>query len=300
MERMKLNKTTVAEAGPGFLWDSMLPAFGLRVLASGRKSYVVRYRTATGTDRLLTLGTAAEITPEEAREKARIVRVAAKNGEDPKADRVKARNAPRLADLRGRFMMEHASRKKPGTRRNYEILWRLHILPTMGNVVVADVTESDVLAFRSKLSARPVNCNRALEVLAKAFTLAERWRWRPMNSNPFRFVEAFPEVAVERVLEPGEVAAVWDALDAPDVLPSARALFRLLMLTGCRLGEWRLALWSWVDFEAAALKLPDSKTGAKIVPLSPEVLDLLRALPRSSVYVLPGEKGGPLGGHRRI
>lgn len=297
---MKLTIRSVAAAPVGFTWDSVLPGFGLRVLASGRRSFVMRYRTATGTDRLLTLGTAEELHPEAARELARAAKSEVRHGKDPKADRVRGRQAPKLDDLRDRFLRDHASQKKPGTRRNYEIAWRLHILPGMGNPAVADIGEADVLSLRRRLEDRPVNCNRVLEVLSKAMTLAERWRWRPAGSNPCRFVESFPESTVERILEPDEVAAIWSALDAPDILPSFRALIRLLAMTGCRSGEWRLALWSWVDLDNAVLKLPDSKTGAKHVPLAPDVVELLRSLPRSSIYVLPGTKGGPMSGHRRI
>jgi integrase len=297
---VKLTKSNVRTLPPGFHWDDVLPGFGVRVLESGRRSFVVRYRTASGTDRLMTLGTAEELHPEAARELARQARAEVRHGHDPKVNRTKARTAPRLEDLKDRFMKEHASQKKPGTRANYEILWRRHILPIMGNPAVAEVTEADILRVKDKMAETPINANRAVEVLSKAFNLAERWRLRPLNSNPCHHVEAFAEAAVERILEPAEVAAIWHQLDADDILPSMRALIRLLAMTGCRSSEWRLALWSWVDLRNAVLRLPDSKTGAKTVPLSPDVVEILRSLPRSSIYVLPGLKGGPLGGHRRI
>lgn len=296
----KITKSLVAEAKPGFHWDTILPGFGLRVYPTGRKSYVLRYRTATNTDRMLAVGNPAELHPEEAREIAREMRAQSKQGQDPKTERVSQRHAPRLQALRDRFMADHASQKKPGTRRNYEILWRLHLLPILGNPAVADLTETDALKVRKRMAGKPTTANRALEVLSKACDLAERWKWRPLNSNPCTHVDAFAEATRERILEPDEVARIWKALDGDDVMPSARALFRLLLLTGCRSGEWRFARWSMVDLENAALKLPDSKTGAKVIPLSPDVVELLRELPRSSVYVLPGEKGGPIGGHRRI
>jgi integrase len=297
---MKLTKRTVATAPTGFTWDEVLPGFGIRVLASGRRTFVVRFRTAAGTDRTLVLGTAEELHPEDAREMARKIKADVRQGKDPGIERRQQRAAPRLADLRNRFMDEHAAQKKPGTRKGYETLWRLHLIPTLGNPAVADISESDVLRIRSRLADRPITANRALEVLSKAFNLAERWRWRPGGSNPCRFVEAFPERATERILEPEEVAAIWRELDAEDILPSFRAMIRLLVLTGCRSGEWRLARWSWVDIDGAMLRLPDSKTGARTIPLAPDVVEILRGLPRSSVYVLPGQTGGPIGGHRRI
>jgi integrase len=297
---MKLTKRITQTAPVGTHWDDQLPGFGLRVQESGRRSFVVRFRTASGTDRLMTLGTAEELHPEVAREMARQARADARQGKDPGSERKALREAPRLQDMKERFLAEHSSQKKPGTARNQEIHWRLHILQHLGNPCVADVTESDLIALRKKLSDKPVNCNRVFETLSTAFDLAERWRWRPAHSNPCRWIEDHPEHAVERILEPAEVAAVWREIDGVDVLPSARALFRLLMMTGCRSGEWRTALWSWIDFENAVLKLPDSKTGAKVVPLSPDAVAILRALPRTSIFVLPGTTGGPLGGHRKI
>lgn len=45
----KLNKKAVDAAMPNgkdyVIWDSELPGFGLRVFASGRRSYVLQYRS---------------------------------------------------------------------------------------------------------------------------------------------------------------------------------------------------------------------------------------------------------------
>jgi len=170
---MKLTKRTVAAADIGTHWDDQLPGFGLRVWPSGRRSFVVRFRTATGTDRLLTIGSADELHPDVAREMARQTKADVRQGRDPGAERKARRDAPRLADLRDRFMEDHAGQKKHGTARNYEILWRLHIIPMLGNPAVADVTESEIIRLRRKMANTPTNANRALEVLSKAFTLAE-------------------------------------------------------------------------------------------------------------------------------
>ena len=297
---MKLTKRNVETAPLGMTWDDQLPGFGLRVQKSGRRSYVVRFRTDTGTERLLTLGTTKELHPEDAREMAREARADVRHGKDPGAERKARRQAPRMKDLQARFLDEHSSQKKPGTQVNHEIHWRLHIIPAFGNMPVADVTESQVIRLRNKMSETPTNANRVMETLSKAFDLAERWRWREAGTNPCRWVEDYPEKAIERFLTEEEIAAIWREIDNDDVMPSCRALFRLLMLTGCRSGEWRHALWSWVDFNNAALRLPDSKTGAKVVHLAPDAIEILRSLPRSSVFVLPGQKGGPIAGHRRI
>lgn len=297
----RLTKRLCQSAPEGTIWDSELPGFGLRVQASGRRSFIIRYRTARGTDRLFTIGSLAEIDPETARELARQAKVAARAGNDPRQDRSAARHAPRLEDLRDRMQDEHSSQKRPATEKAYADAWRLYILPTLGNVAVADITDTDVLKLRKSLSHIPTTANRAMAVLRKALNLAERWLWRTVGSNPCKWVDHYPENARERVLTDDEISRVWREMDGPLLLESSRAFFKLLILTGLRRSEWRLAIWGWLDETNACLRIPEhgSKTGARIVPLAPEVMAILSGLPRSSVYILPGKTGGPLNGEQK-
>lgn len=48
---------------------------------------------------------------------------------------------------------------------------------------------------------------------------------------------------------------------------------RLLILTGCRLGEIMTLRWNYVDLSAKVLRLPDSKTGAKVVHLGQAAIE---------------------------
>ncbi len=74
--------------------------------------------------------------------------------------------------------------------------------------------------------------------------------------------------------------------------PSVVAAIRLLVFTGCRRAEILTLKWAYVDFERGCLDLPDSKTGAKTVPLGAPALELLADLPRveGNPYVLPGRR----------
>lgn len=72
---------------------------------------------------------------------------------------------------------------------------------------------------------------------------------------------------------------------------TAAATVRLLLLTGCRKSEILTLQWDWVDFERGCLRLPDSKTGAKVVPLAAAAMELLNGLPRISKFVLPSGRG---------
>jgi integrase len=68
---------------------------------------------------------------------------------------------------------------------------------------------------------------------------------------------------------------------------------RWRLLTGCRRGEIIGLQWKWVDFERRCLCLPDSKTGAKTVPLGDPAIDLLRTMPAigGSEFVFTASRG---------
>ena len=52
------------------------------------------------------------------------------------------------------------------------------------------------------------------------------------------------------------------------------------MLTGCRLSEIQKLRWEHVDLEAGELKLPETKTGAKVVYLGEPAIAVLRGIER--------------------
>jgi integrase len=82
--------------------------------------------------------------------------------------------------------------------------------------------------------------------------------------------------------------------------PFATAAIKLLLLTGCRKGEILALEWGAVDFSDRCLRLPDSKTGAKIVYLNAPALVILQNLPREADnhLVIGGTRKG--GGMARI
>ena len=66
------------------------------------------------------------------------------------------------------------------------------------------------------------------------------------------------------------------------------------MLTGCRKREILCLRWEDVALDEKELRLPDAKTGARVVPLSPSAVKLLSGLRREpgNPWVIPGRKPG--------
>ncbi len=74
----------------------------------------------------------------------------------------------------------------------------------------------------------------------------------------------------------------------------AIAAIRLLIFTGARRSEILTLKWNYVSIERAEARLPDSKTGAKTIHLTPPALEVLQALPvvAGNPYVITGAKPG--------
>ena len=82
-----------------------------------------------------------------------------------------------------------------------------------------------------------------------------------------------------------------------DVDGMAARCLEFVVLTACRSGEARLATWTEIDIRTKTWSIPGSrmKSGrAHSVPLSNEVVALLKALPRleGTEYVFPGARAG--------
>ena len=279
-----------------FVWDGELRGFGVRVLHTGKASYVVQYR-AGGRTRRNAFSAVGTMTPDEARKHARELLVAVDKGGDPVADIQAQRRTPNLATFCDQFLSDHvAHRCKPHTEREYRRSIKLHIKPYLGAFKVADVKRQDIAKLHHALSRTPYQANRALAVLSKLFNVAEVWELRPDGSNPCRHVKKYPERKRERYLTQEEMLSLGTVLETAErdgTEPASVILaIRLLMLTGARLSEIQTLKWDYV--RNGFLALPDSKTGPKRIELGAAAMQLLARAKRvrGNPYVITGMAEG--------
>jgi integrase len=279
-----------------FIWDSDVRGFGLRVLTSGKKSYMIQYR-AGGRTRRYTFSPHGTMTPDEAKKKAKELLVQVVKGGNPSEDKRRYSEAPKMKNICKRFLDEYVKKRcKKKTYDDYQSLIDRFIKPSLGNYRTLDITRKDVAKLHKKLGDRPYQANRTLAVLSKIFNLTEEWGLRPDGSNPCRHVKKYKEAKRERYLSPDELKELGKTLReaAEDKTETAHvvAAFQLLILTGCRLMEIQTLKWSYV--QENALLLPDSKTGAKKVYLGSAAREVLDAIARDpeNEYVITGEKKG--------
>jgi integrase len=299
MPRIKLTKTAVDAARPQQkdyeLRDTTVPGFMLKITPTGRKTFMVQYRTNSGERRKPAIGRLGELTVEQARWIAQDWLADVRRGQDPSAAKAAARHAPTVKDLCKRFIEDYSQpRNKPSTVETNQQYIDNHIVPILGSIKVNDVTRADVAKLMKRLENRPVGANRVLACLRKMFNMAEVWGYRADGSNPCRHVPKYPENGGKtRLITDEELVSLFAYLDRADAQglehPFLTLGIRLHFQFAARISEIINLEWSWVDISARRVTWPDSKTGGMSKPLSAEAVQLLVNAPRieGSPFVCP-------------
>ena len=301
LKKKSLSNRVVDALTPGekefMCWDRELPGFGVRVYPNGCKSYMVQRKGPRGTKRIV-VGRHGVITADEARQQGAVVLTRIEAGDEPETGR-DAAGGPTVAVLAERYLREHvAIRCKPNTVKGYRQSIERHILPKLGKVPIGELDRTHVAELHYRLRKTPVAANDTVGALSRMLNRAEAWGLLPAGSNPCRFVTRNPTRRLERFLTEDEFRRLGQALDdlqAEDRVPvHAAAAIKLLMLTGCRSGEILTLRWDDVELERNEIKLRDSKTGPRTVPLSPAAARVLGGLPRlaDNPWVIAGRDHG--------
>lgn len=279
-------------------WDDELPGLGLRILKSGTRSWVVRYRVARR-QRVVTLGKIAMLSPGQARAKASEILAHAKLGKDFQAEKQSLKsNGDRLTfgNLMGQFLSRYAdiaqSQKTRSETRRLLAKWHhLDVVP------VEDVMRSTIAEGLGKVEQESglVTRNRTRSALSRLFSWALEEGLA--EHNPVVGTARRPEKPRERVLSDDELGAIWSATVNPG---DHNAIVRLLMLTGQRREEVAAARWTEIDTKSALWRIPAERTKNKRaheVPLSKHALAIFGSLARREARdLIFGEADGPFSG----
>ena len=276
-----------------FVWDDQLKGFGARVYPNGGKRYVAQTFRHGKTIRVQ-IGRHGVLSFEEAKAHARKIIADIDEGRNPNKEKETERRLPTVAELADRFLKEYVpTHCKPRTRVEYGHAVERYIVPALGAIKVTALGREDVAALHHEMREKPYQANRTLGVVSKMMNQAEAWGLRPDRSNPCYHVRKYKEKKRERFLTTDELARLGKALDEEESFaPSAVTAFRLLLYTGARLSE--IQTLKWEHIRGNRIHLPDSKTGAKTIPLNGPALEVLAGVKRveGNVYVITGTTEG--------
>ena len=302
----KLTKTLVdnletPKTGDAYVWDSELQGFGVRVQASGRKTYMVRYRARDGkrTQRKVTICRCSDMAPDKAREQARKIFGQVAEGLDPAADRKPTKTS--AANVERMFIGYVASMHEKGRESAAEV--ERVLLKAKNNAAdalgrdtpAADVTPTDVVNFVSKFYLRGHRgaADKARSYIASAFnwaitsandyTVKNRRDWG-VTINPAAALakDQGATTARDRNLDAIEIKALWEATQGDGFSYEVGACIRALLACGQRVQETLRMEGSEIDTKAKEWRIPAHKTKGRkhshTIPLPSVIMPTIEML----------------------
>lgn len=313
--------------GERFIWDSQLRGFGLRLYATGRRTFCFQYRSPGNSQtRRIALGDYPSLTVDQARTLARSAAGQVAEGRDPKGSDTEASLRRTLIAVFPEYISERRGKLAPRTVAEYERLWSKTLAPYFGPKRFSALDEATIARWHASKAATPTLANRAVDLLSSFCFWGERRGYRAKHTNPCTEIERYEEGHKGRSLQREEYqrlgAAMARALDiglisAPRMRrvakradtvkhrpksastpkpanPVAIAAIRFLVLSGWREQEALTLQWDVLNLERGVAVLTDTKSGRSERPLGAPAIALLRSQVKheGNPFVFPGERAG--------
>ena len=312
LTKKAIDSVVAPKSGQEFYRDTDLQGFALRVLPSGRRTFIIERRQGKKVHRV-TIGTFPEITADQARKKAhQLISEMVLGGETPAVTkRDRELELITIDQVFSDYIRD--KRLSDGTVRGYESALRL-AFPDWRSQPLRDL-DRDMVAVRFKeLSQRsPSRANHHMRFLGALFHYAMR-RYRYANDAPVFSstpVDVLGDVGIwnrdlrrKSYIKPSDLPAWYQAVvNLGSVVPNpndliARDYFPLVLFTGLRRDEAGSLTVARCNFNERYFWIPGAQTKNgedHYLPMSDYVHDLLkrRAEQSTNGYIFPsrGESG---------
>ena len=310
MAKAPITKRTVDAAKPAeveyVVWDDggkeTVKGFGLKVTPAGAKVYIYRYRISRPgaadqtPPRKYTIGKHGNLTPDQARTRAKALAAMVEQGIDPRQTELDAmrakdeakRQAEVKAKLEGelvfekvaeRWLEEYELNHRPASVGQAKVSINKYLLPKLSGKAMPHIGKADLQAA---IDAIPASRKASRQQVFAYASILFRWAMErgEIADNPVtNMAKPKGPKARDRVLADDELALIWKATDK--LRAPLGAFYRVLMLTGQRREEVAGMAWSELNRTTAVWIIPANraKNGvAQIVPLAPAVIHELDQL----------------------
>lgn len=276
----KLTVKQVKHAPPGTHVDGL--GLLLRVRESGSRSWILRVQV-DGRRRDIGLGSDADLTLAEAREKAAHLRKLARRGLDPVAERDKhKRRVPSFAEAVIEAHRELSQGWEPKTGDAFLSSLQAHAVPVIGRRRVDAIGAADLIEVLGPIwTAKPDQAKKVRRRMVQVLAFAKARGWRteavPEAAEIRRGLARQPKSEGFRAMPYAGVPAFVAGELAKDHSPARLALL-FAILTAARSQEVRLARWGQIDRAARLWTRPAAIMKSRephTVTLSPAALAVL-------------------------
>lgn len=288
------------------------PGLYFRVKPNGGKSWILRYKRASGKWAWLGLGAFPGLNGKAARKSAQDLQELAANGIDLRAHKDGKRKGKTFGQVaEDWYQRKIQANRAPNTLRTMRYYLDEVIKPELGDSPLEAVTRRDCAEIQSSLETDGSYevAKKVRNYINQIFSLAIGQGLCELNpASELQHIarESPPVTHYPHLLEP-ELPAFLKALRAARSTVVVQTAIWLALRTASRPGMVRLAEWSEVDLDQALWRVPAAKMKTRkdhAIPLAPQTVQELRYLHQitgRSRYLFPGfHSRNPVLGHSTL
>jgi integrase len=281
-----------------FFWDVNCRGFGIRVLGSGRRSWIFQYRDEHKRTRRIALGDLSAVSLEAARAAARQHAATVTQGGNPSVQRRSRRRAASVIDLVDLYLEQVKAKQRPRSYKETERHLRRHAT-SLHHERVEGVQRRDIatLLERVKKQSGPIAANRVRAALSALWTWGLLTGRIESDSNPVSYTIRQPEKSRKRTLTDAEIKAIWNATKSID---DYSRIVRLCLLTSCRREEIGGLRWDEINEERLEIGASRMKGGIEHeIPVLPMITGTLPSKPDAAADYVFGRRRTGFSGYSK-
>jgi integrase len=316
LTKKAIDALPIPPKGQTFHWDTETRGFGIRVGASGAKTFVIQYRNVDERSRRVKLGRYGIFTVEQARDLAKIKLGEVAAGGDPAEAVVQARKDVTVAELcdwyleearAGRILGRRNRPIKASTLNMDESRIKSHIKPLVGQRKARHLSVADVEAMQADVvngkTAKPRTGGRggvstggagvAPRVVSTLQSVLGHAKHKGLlKEHPTKGARKLATNKKKRRLSVTEIEDLGAAMVVAErhgENPVGIAIIKLLLLTGFRRQEGQAMRRDWLNAGGGHVAFPDTKGDAQLRAIGAPAISLIQEQPTvaSNPYVFP-------------
>ena len=268
-----LEKLSTPKTGLSYYKDSKEKGLSFYITSNGVITFFVRKRI-NGKDERIIIGNFPEISIENARKQALLVKSKIAQGINPNQQKNNLRKEITFGDLFVEYMERYSKKFKRSWK--YDEREVNKFLSTWFSRKISSINNQEIRLLHEKISRENglYQANRLLERIRAIYNKAIEWGYEGIN--PTQNIKKFKEQSRDRFIQPNELPKFFKALDE-EQNQIARDYVYLSLYTGARKANVLAMRWEEINFITQEWRIPKTKNGeALTLPLIEEALDILK------------------------
>ena len=265
--KAEISKLPIPEKGLFYCKDIKEKGLSIYITPNKVITFFVRKRI-NGKDERLLIGTFPEISIENARKQARVIKGQIAQGINPNEEKNNLQQEITLLELLEQYIERYSKKHKATWQYDDKEVRRL--TASLAKRKISTIANEEIRKLHEDIGQNSgiYQANRLLAMVRAMYNKAIEWGYKGIN--PTNNIKKFKEKARDRFIQPDELPRFFKALDEEESLTSRDYIY-ISLYTGARKSNVLAMRWEEISFTTKEWKIPKTKNGDSLTIHLPEL-----------------------------